>query len=191
MIRWLDQPVYSYPWYSNTGGSFYSQPYSETHSRLIKSIIQLPAPGLQGDSEQSRQIRYYRKGSICSLLWCRGGTAILSVYFHCPYKTGDLWIQEQIIGQYVVCPVGTWLQLVANVPAGGSAGFYEVVQTDATTTEYMVYQFSAGYNSMNYLADQVGRHMLYFVQNSQPSNVVVVDVFSQAQGSPGSTGITT
>lgn len=29
MIRWLDQPVYSYPWYSNTGGSFYSQPYSE------------------------------------------------------------------------------------------------------------------------------------------------------------------
>jgi hypothetical protein len=37
---------------------------------------------------------------------------------------------------------------------------------------------------MNFNADQVGRHMLYFVVNNQPSNVVVVDVFSQAQ--PGS-----
>ena len=34
---------------------------------------------------------------------------------------------------------------------------------------------------MNFNADQVGRHMLYFVVNNQPSNVVVVDVFAQAQ----------
>jgi hypothetical protein len=33
---------------------------------------------------------------------------------------------------------------------------------------------------MNFYADQVGRHMLYFVVNNQPSNVVVVDVFTQA-----------
>ena len=33
---------------------------------------------------------------------------------------------------------------------------------------------------MNYNADQVGRHTLYFVVNNQPSNVVVVDVFAQA-----------
>ena len=33
---------------------------------------------------------------------------------------------------------------------------------------------------MNFNADQVGRHMLYFVVNNQPSNVVVVDVFAQA-----------
>jgi len=33
---------------------------------------------------------------------------------------------------------------------------------------------------MNFNADQVGRHMLYFVVNSQPSNIVIVDVFSQA-----------
>jgi hypothetical protein len=32
---------------------------------------------------------------------------------------------------------------------------------------------------MNYNADQVGRHTLYFVVNNQPSNVVVVDVFAQ------------
>jgi hypothetical protein len=33
---------------------------------------------------------------------------------------------------------------------------------------------------MNFKADQVGRYMLYFVVNSQPSNVVVVDVLAQA-----------
>jgi len=33
---------------------------------------------------------------------------------------------------------------------------------------------------MNFYADQVGRHTLYFVVNNQPSNVVVVDVFAQA-----------
>jgi hypothetical protein len=32
---------------------------------------------------------------------------------------------------------------------------------------------------MNFNADQVGRHMLYFVVNSQPSNVIIVDVFAQ------------
>jgi hypothetical protein len=31
---------------------------------------------------------------------------------------------------------------------------------------------------MNFYADQVGRHMLYFVVNNQPSNVVVVDVLA-------------
>jgi hypothetical protein len=34
---------------------------------------------------------------------------------------------------------------------------------------------------MNFKAEEVGRHMLYFVVNSQPSNVVIVDVFAQAE----------
>jgi hypothetical protein len=32
---------------------------------------------------------------------------------------------------------------------------------------------------MNFYADQVGRHVLLFVVNNQPSNVVIVDVFAQ------------
>jgi hypothetical protein len=31
---------------------------------------------------------------------------------------------------------------------------------------------------MNFKADEVGRHMLYFVVNNQPSNTVIVDAFS-------------
>jgi hypothetical protein len=99
-----------------------------------------------------------------------------------PSGTNDLWVQGATSwAQYVVSPVGTWIQLVANAPVGGPAGFYEIVQTDTNTVKYNTYQFNPGYNTMNFAADQVGRHMLYFVVNNQPSNVVVVDVFAQAQ----------
>jgi hypothetical protein len=98
-----------------------------------------------------------------------------------PSKTNDLWVQGATNWtQYVVTPVGNLIQLVANAPVGGSAGFYEIVQTDTSTVKYNTYQFNQGYNTMNYNADQVGRHMLYFVVNNQPSNVVVADVFAQA-----------
>ena len=98
-----------------------------------------------------------------------------------PSKTNDLWIQGTTNWtKYVVSPVVTWLQLVANSPVGGPAGFYEMIQTDTNTSKYSTYQFNQGYNTMNFNADQVGRHMLYFVVNNQPSNVVVVDVFAQA-----------
>ena len=80
----------------------------------------------------------------------------------------------------MVSPVGTWLQLVAYAPVEGPAGFYEVIQTDTTSSKYKTYQFNEGYNTMNFKADEVGRHMLYFVVNSQPSNVVIVDVLAQA-----------
>ncbi len=54
-----------------------------------------------------------------------------------------------------------------------------MIQTDTTSSKYNTYQFNQGYNTMNFNADKVGRHMLYFVVNNQPSNVVVVDVFAQ------------
>lgn len=81
-----------------------------------------------------------------------------------PSETNDLWIQGAgNWSQYVVVPVGTWLQLVANVATGGPGGFYEIVQTNNATLQYNAYQFYQGYNNMSYNADQVGRHMLYYV----------------------------
>lgn len=96
----------------------------------------------------------------------------------------ELWIQGSSAGgidwsQYVVCPSGAWLQLVAYTPSGGPAGFYEIVQNDAKTLTYKTYQFYPGYNSMSFPADQVGRHVLLFIVDNQPSNVVIVDVFAQ------------
>jgi hypothetical protein len=64
-----------------------------------------------------------------------------------------------------------------------------MIQTATTSSKYNTYQFNPGYNTMNFYADQVGRHTLYFVVNNQPSNVVVVDVFAQAQPGTGTVGV--
>jgi hypothetical protein len=181
MMQWLDQPVPNYPWYSS-GGSFYSQSYSDTTfspfreyytttgTPVVGGIISNPT---KFDIAQKTPSRiYYGTGQ---------GLPYTQYVSTVPSKTNDLWIQGATNWtQYVVSPVGTWLQLVANAPVGGPAGFYEMIQTDTTSSKYNTYQFNPGYNTMNFYADHVGRHTLYFVVNNQPSNVVVVDVFAQA-----------
>jgi hypothetical protein len=150
MLQWLDTPVPNFPWYT-TGGSFYSQPYSEvTFSPFTEYYTTTGTPVVGGIVSNPTR-----------------------------FQGATNWTQ------YVVSPVGTWLQLVAYAPVEGPAGFYEMIQTGTTASKYSTYQFNQGYNTMNFKADQVGRHMLYFVVNSQPSNVVIVDVFAQEQ--PGST----
>jgi hypothetical protein len=99
-------------------------------------------------------------------------------------RNNELWIQGSSAGsldwsQYVVCPSGAWLQLVAYSQDGGDAGFYEIVQNEAKTLTYKTYHFYPGYNTMNFPVDQAGRHILLFVVNNQPSNAVIVDVFAQ------------
>jgi hypothetical protein len=185
MLQWLNEPVPTFPWYT-TGGSFYSQAYSDTTfspfreyyttsgTPVVGGIISNPT---KFDITQKTPSRVYY-GAGVGLPYSQYAAIV-------PSKTNDLWIQGATNWtQYVVSPVGTWLQLVANAPVGGPAGFYEMIQTDTTSSKYKTYQFSQGYNTMNFNADQVGRHMLYFVVNNQPSNVVVVDVLAQAQ--PGS-----
>ena len=183
MLQWLDTPVPNFPWYT-TGGSFYSQPYSDitfspyreyyttTGTPVVGGIVSNPA---KFDITQKTPSSVYY-GAGVGLPYSQYASIV-------PSKTNDLWIQGATNWtQYVVIPVGTWLQLVANAPVGGPAGFYEIIQTDTTSSKYSTYQFNPGYNTMNFNADQVGRHMLYFVVNNQPSNVVVVDVFAQAPG---------
>jgi len=76
--------------------------------------------------------------------------------------------------------MGAAVELVANVPGGGSGGFYQTVQTETASLNSKTYQFYEGYNSMIFRADKIGRHLLYLVADNQPSNVVVIDVFAQA-----------
>ena len=185
MLRWLDQLVPAFPWYT-TGGSFYSQPYSETTFSPYREYF-APAKTTSSSGIISNPARFDITGRAPSIVYYGSGVGLpYSQYASLSSRTNDLWIQgTNNWTQYAVVPVGTWLQLVAHVPVGGAAGFYEVVQTDTASTKYMTYQFSSGYNSMSYYADRVGRHMLYFAVNSQPSNVVIVDVFAQARASQG------
>ena len=177
----------NFPWYT-TGGSFYSQPYSDTtFSPFTQYYTTTGLPIVGGIISNPTKFDITQK-TPSSVYYGTGQALPYTQYVSTvPSKTNDLWVQGATNGtQYVVTPVGTWIQLVANAPVGGPAGFYEMTQTDTTSSKYSTYQFNQGYNTMNYNADQVGRHTLYFVVNNQPSNVVVVDVFAQ---SPTGTGL--
>jgi hypothetical protein len=185
MLQWLDTPVPNFPWYT-TGGSFYSQPYSNvTFSSFTEYYTTTGTPVVGGIISNPTEFDITKK-TPSSVYYGAGVGLPFSQYASTvPSKTNDLWIQGATNWtQYVVSPVGTWLQLVAYAPVEGPAGFYEMTQTDKTGSKYNTYQFNQGYNTMNFNADQVGRHMLFFVVNNQPSNVVVVDVFAQAEAHP-------
>jgi hypothetical protein len=172
--------VASFPWYT-TGGSFYSQPYSDSmFSPFREYYVTSGIPIVGGIFSTPAKFDIVQRTP--SMVYYGTGQALPYTQYvsTMPSNTNDLWVQGATNwAQYVVTPVGTWIQLVANAPLGGAAGVYEIVQTDTNTVKYNTYQFNQGYNTMNFNADQVGRHMLYFVVNNQPSNVVVVDVFAQ------------
>jgi hypothetical protein len=186
MVRWLDTPVPSLPWYTgdvsfykqgvpDTTFSPFTEYYATTGTPVVAGIVSNPT---KFDITQKTPTAVYY-GAGVGLPYSQYAATV-------PSKTNDLWIQGATNWtQYVVSPVGTWLDLIAYAPVEGPAGFYEMIQTGTTSSKYSTYQFNEGYNTMNFYADQVGRHMLYFVVNSQPSNVVIVDVLAPAE--PGST----
>ncbi len=190
MLQWLYAPVPNFPWYS-PDVSFYKQGVPDTTFSPYREYYTTTGTPISGGIVSNPTKFDVTQATPSSVYYGAGQGLPYSQYVSLvPSKTNDLWIRGATNWtQYVVSPVGTWLQLVANAPIGGSAGFYEVVQTDTTDLKYSTYQFSTGYNTMNFYADQPGRHMLYFVVNSQPSNVIVVDVFGQAQPGTVTSGI--
>jgi hypothetical protein len=96
-------------------------------------------------------------------------------------RGNELWIQKGLDwSSYAIVPAGTGMQFIAFAPVGGQADYYEIIQTDALNITSKRVNFYSGYNSMNFMADKVGRHILLFVQSNQPSNSIIVDVISQA-----------
>jgi len=169
MVKWLDMPVPS--------STFL--PYREyfTASRLPRASQMSQAIG--------SPVQYDIAGKTPSGVYYGNGQAQSYDAYASSLSTprNDLWIAGQNNWtQYAVIPVGASLELLASVPAGGSGGLYKVIQTNSLKTDYQRMQFNPGYSSISLLAGQTGRHMLYFVVNNMPSNVVIVDVFSQAPG---------
>lgn len=182
MLRWLDQPVTTFPWYTE-GGAFYQQgvpettfiPFREYYTPIGQPVVQLgqgiSTPVSVDLSQRTPAYVYYGTGQ--GLPYSQYAALTSS-------RTNDLWIQGTgNWTQYAAVPIGTQLNLIANVPVAGPGGFYEVVQTGSPTLNYNTYQFLQGYNTMTFNAGQAGRHMLYYVVNNQPSDVVIVDVFAQ------------
>jgi hypothetical protein len=188
MLQWLDAPVPNFPWYTK-GGSFYSQAYNYTTFSPFTEYYTITGTPVAGEII-SNPAKFNITQQIPSRVYYGAGVGLPYTQYAStvPSKTNDLWVQGATNWtQYVVSPVGAGLQLIAYAPVEGPAGFYEMIQIDTTSTKYKTYQFNQGYNTMNFNADKVGRHMLYFVVNNQPSNVIVVDVFAQEE--PGNAAV--
>jgi len=186
MLHWLDTPVPNFPWYSSSG-PFYTQAVPDTIFSPYREYYTITGTPVGGGIISNPTKFDITQAPPSSVYYGAGQGLPFSQYISLvPSKTNDLWVRGTTNWtQYVVTPAGTWLQLVANAPIGGPVGFYETVQTDKTAQTYKTYQFDQGYNTMNFYANRIGRHMLYFVGNNQPSNVVVVDVFAQAPMTSG------
>lgn len=166
MIQWLRQPVPRYPWYTTDDPLFYRQPVPEiAYSNFTRYYVTLGTPEFQDPPS----VVYFASGA--GLPYSQYRSTI-------PSETNTLWIQGGTDWtQYVACPLGTMLNLIAYTPVEAPAGIYETIQTETTGLTYRVFQLEAGYNILNFHAEQIGRHMLYFVVDNQPSNVVIIDVF--------------
>jgi hypothetical protein len=182
MIQWLHQPVPRYAWYDTTGDFFFSEAvpdntfttYTEYYVTAGTPIVEIVSDPVEFNiTQRTPNVVYY--GAGIGLPYSQYASTV-------PSKTNDLWIRGTTNWtQYVLSPIGTWLQLIAYSPTGGFAGFYETIQTDTISSKYRTFQLNVGYNTMSFNADQVGRHMLYFIVDNQPSDVIIIDVFAQDQ----------
>jgi hypothetical protein len=169
MVKWLDLPV--------PGSTFI--PYREYYTTAI-----VPFTSVVSDTVSS-PVQYDISGRAPAGVYYRNGLWLPYTTYAASQLTrsNDLWISGQNNWtQYAAIPLGSSLQLLAAVPSGGMGSFFKLIQTNAVSCDYRTVQFNPGYSSMNFIAGQTGRHMFYYMVNNQASNLVVVDVFSQAPG---------
>jgi hypothetical protein len=181
MVRWLDMPVPSYPWYGSDLSFYKRLAPASTFTPFRQYYAAGDAPS---NSEIiSSPVRLNITQATPYYVFYGTGQGLLFSQYHSmePSRSSDLWIRGvENWTQYIVSPVGAVVELVANVPGGGNAGFYQTVQTETASLRSGTYQFYEGYNSMRFRPDRIGRHILYLVAGNQPSNVVVIDVFAPA-----------
>jgi hypothetical protein len=181
MVQWLDAPIPSYPWYSSDL-SFYKRLAPASTFTPFKQYYAAGNALPDGEIISSPARLNITQATPHYVFYGSGQGLPFSQYLSMePSKSSDLWIRgAENWTQYIVSPVGSAVELVANVPGGGNAGFYQTVQTETASLRSGTYQFYEGYNRMSFRPDRIGRHILYLVAGSQPSNVVVIDVFAQA-----------
>ncbi len=85
-----------------------------------------------------------------------------------------LWIQGRDAWvRYVQVPRGSRLTLLALTQTSGSGTFYQVFPSGGLDqNSFFLYPFSA----VDFYADDVGQHLIFFVKDNVPSNVVIIDV---------------
>ncbi len=157
---------------SGQGGVPDPSQYGGTEVSQYSQYFSMEAPTTGGSGPE----KYYVSEEP-SMVYFGGQSVPYSTYQTSYGGSNSLWIQGSMgWTQYVVCPMYAYLSILAHTPGGGSADFYEIYPSGRVLQNS--YWFSPGYNRMIFQADAVGRHILLFVVNNQPSNVVIVDVRS-------------
>jgi hypothetical protein len=121
---------------------------------------QEPAMLYFGSSQKAvpyQQFQTYYQTTGMNSLWIMGGTS---------------WTQ------YAMVPLGAGLTLAAQSPAGGYGNLYEIYP-DGTLD--MQGNFFYPLDQIEFYADKVGQHLLFFNIAGQPSNIVAVDVVMYQQ----------
>lgn len=85
-----------------------------------------------------------------------------------------LWIQGRDSWvRYVQVPRGSRLTLLATTQTSGPGTFYQVFPSGGLDQSgFFLYPISA----IDFYADDVGQHLIFFVKDNVPSNVVIIDV---------------
>ncbi len=154
---------------SNSAHSSFKEYYTNNSRPIVGGIISTP---LQFNISQN---------TPTSIHLSNGGQVAYSQHEVLP-RGNELWIKGATDwSQYVMCLAGTWLQLIAFAPGEGDANFYlanfnSSNITDLTNMTSNRYQLCSSYNTMNFFAGIVGRHILQFYLNNSSSNDVTIDV---------------
>lgn len=153
----------------STATTFFSEFYMESTIPVVKTF----AP-VKIDVTQNVPSRIYF-GSGKEIAYTQYQSAMAAS------RGNELWIQKGADwSQYAIVPAGSGIQFIAFAPVGGQADYYWMLQSNSLNITSKRLDLYPGYNSLNFKADEVGRHILLFVLNNQPSNAIIIDVISQA-----------
>jgi len=153
----------------STATTFFSEFYMESSLPVVKSFVPVKI-----DVAQIAPSRIYF-GSGKEIAYAQYQSAVAAS------RGNELWIQKgQDWSQYAIVPAGSGIQFIAFAPVGGQADYYWIFQSNSLNITSKRLDLYPGYNSLNFRADEVGRHIILFVLNNQPSNAIIIDVISQA-----------
>ncbi|MDD3975344.1 MAG: hypothetical protein PHD17_11760, partial [Methanothrix soehngenii] len=148
----------------STATTFFSEFYMESSVPVVKTFAPVKIDVTQ---------------NVPSRIYFGSGKEIAYTQYQSTVATSrgnELWIQKGADwSQYAIVPAGSGIQFIAFAPVGGQADYYWMLQSNSLNITSKRLDLYPGYNSLNFKADEVGRHILLFVLNNQPSNAIIID----------------
>ncbi len=144
--------------------------YGSADAEEFTDFFTMSAPAVSGEVES-----YNPAGREPSSVYVGDRSTSYYAYQSSYMGTNSLWIMgSSSWAQRIVCPQGAYISMLAYSSSGGWADFYRIYPDERLVSRS--YTLYPGYSRLIFEADEVGRHILFFVLNNQPSNVAIVDV---------------